>query len=287
MEAESPPNVLTRIAANAEKAQTRAHGLLTARVQEFEAALNLLKRESKQYRRKLNTVASLREMTDLVAQTACESEQTPILLLDREMKVLLRVCKALCVVPTIEAATINTRARSQYTVTKDCGVDEVGWEERDAGDRRVVVDSTDAEFCYDECLVSAGAGSLDFDSFEVGAAEYDGDQHGVWATASAWTSALIVTKLTVVVCASFSQESDLYGAAHVAFSPEVNGKDCIDVSNIVTGEFRPFEGVLYSTATGTRFGDASGGGGDWFWSWDRLAQEFAAHARQLLTPPGK
>jgi len=87
---------------------------------------------------------------------------------------------------SIEDGTIVYRLRSKYTVTKDCGVDDVGWN-FDAYDDYTLYDSTGKEMDISEDVIDLDyllrqikedyADDIDSD----GRPEYDGDHHGVWA----------------------------------------------------------------------------------------------------------
>ncbi len=72
-------------------------------------------------------------------------------------------------------ATVKVSGCSRFTVTKDCGVDEVGMDYE--------VDYADLEEEVDKAtwLDSAQAVELYGESNASGEIEYDGDQHGIWA----------------------------------------------------------------------------------------------------------
>jgi len=273
-----------------------------------EAALSKALEEVERCRKKIEPISSRIDALDFDV-LVCEwipalIKGAPIVLSDTEAKRLVEICTALFVETKLYPAYRKTRLSSRHTVSKDCGVKEVGWDELDEeANWDLILDIKENEWApaleYEECIVSPSLKDIETKDlkWKKDKIEYDGDHHGVWAYVRA------KHRVTVVCTRARPKDAtpDLYvyfvdapifdgtPDKKAVFSTELDFDEekhqYLDVSFLDGYGRKParYEGILVpADKTGyLRFAkerevkDYGPGNSDKFWYWEELANDFA------------
>jgi len=201
---------------------------------------------------------------------------TPIVVREGEARRLHELFGMLNVKAEMCPIVLSTKLSSRYSVSKDCGVDEVGWDELgDFEEEYWWLGNGAPVLGFDECIFSPSLRRLDVDDLKYDKSDiwFDGDHHGVYAYVQADYAAIVVWHTPRELYLHFPAT----GKPFLEFTEELVNDGDIDVSFLVEG--KPpiaYDGIsLPLHGEDPRFAheeelDAS----DQFWSWADLADEY-------------
>ena len=243
-----------------------------------EAALKSLKHRIMAETQSLRVIReNLRELVDFgsLLHDLCTGEE--VVILTKEWHTFIPLVERAGINVDISEVEIVTQLCSRYTVSKDCSVEEVGWN-RDCNLRWKIDGHPSVEL--DRYSLSPAARKIDPYECDEGPITYDGDHHGVWAYTQISASAAIVSispTQEIYVTLDPSLQSDS-GRPVLVFANTMSAEDAADVSFILQHPSRrwvaAYDGLVYEHGT-LRYGhlaDVEGKGpGYAYWSWDDLA----------------
>jgi hypothetical protein len=211
---------------------------------------------------------------------------TPIVVREGEVRRLREIFDILDVKVEECPIVLSTRLSSRYSVSKDCGVDDVGWDELGDFDEDTwslgnggLVESSGIEF--DECIFSSSLHRLETSDLKYNVCDiyFDGDHHGVYAYVKADYAATMVWYTPRELYLHFTTTMPVLS---LGFTNELVNDSDVDVSFLIKG--KPpiaYDGVSLPLHGGSpRFAreedlDAS----NQFWSWAELAREYSDRKR--------
>jgi hypothetical protein len=218
---------------------------------------------------------------------------SPIVMSIDESHRFLDICELLHVEPrpTLYQAELSARLSSRFTISDDCGPDEVGWDEPDEETTwtlRTTGTDVGRKIKYDDCVVAPGLKDLGIKDLTLGKIKFDGDHHGLWASVAVSRSVQIYYCRPPTLYVRFLDEFDEHAQKthiYILFARELASERDVDVSFLADpasstptqyeGVLLPWGGEAPRYANEKDVEDHWPADGDWFWTWSDLADEYA------------